>query len=177
MTPFSIPAYDAVDSENGILPAEGWHDMTWTAHEAKLSKKGSSMMVLEFTIDNGVYSGVKITEYIVFGLTDGFGEAKLKKILESDGTFKWAQKPTLEEFSAQFPTGKIRVGGLLKYDYQIEKEYKSWESVSEHAYQEFTGKKSIKVQIGDFRGAEKPAQLKFVEQTAAEVNDEAELPF
>lgn len=133
------------------------------------------MMVLEFTIDNGIFSGIKLSEYIVFGTQSGFGEAKLKKILESDGTFQWEQKPTLEEFSAQFPKKKIRVGGLIKYDYQIN-DANGWETVPQDQYMAFTGQKSIKAQIVDFRPATNPASLKF-QPVQTSLTDDANLPF
>ncbi len=176
MTPFSIPTYDAVDPDNGVLPSEDWHDFTWTAHEPKLSKNTSApMMVIEFTIDNGIFSGIKLSEYIVFGTQSGFGEAKLKKILESDGTFQWEQKPTLEEFSAQFPAKKLRAGGLIKYDYQIKGD-NGWETVPQDQYNAFTGQKSIKAQIVDFRPPTNQAHLKFQPVQTSFVDD-SNLPF
>lgn len=177
MIPFSIPDYDAVDANSGIMPPEDWADMCWTSHEAKESKKGAPMMVVEFTIDNGAFSGIKLAEYIVFGMQGGFGEAKLKKILESHGNFPWKSKPTLEEFAAQFPGGVIRVAGLIQYDYQINDD-KGWESVSKAKYESFTGKKSIKAQIGDFRPVSKPAAVRFNQPAQADAfQTEDNLPF
>lgn len=170
MIPFSIPDYDSVDPNSGVMPPEDWVDVCLTNREAKESKKGSPMMVCEFTIDNGGFSGIKLSEYIVFGMQGGFGEAKLKKILEAHGGFPWKAKPTLEEFVAQFPVNHIRVGALVQYDYQVKNDDDRWESVSKAKYEASSGKKSIKAQIADFRGAALPAAVKF---TTAPVTSDA----
>ena len=162
--PFSIPASSAIDPETGLLPSEGWHDVTLTKHEPKLSKKQSPMMVCEYTIDNGIYAGAKISDYIVFGMSTGNGEARLLKFLNADGTFgtpqeRWTAFPTLEDFVNQFPVDSLRAGAQLVHVRQINGD-NGWESVSEEKWQAFTGQKNIKVEIADFRGAANPTAMK-----------------
>ena len=161
--PFNIPASLAVDENTGILPSEGWHDVTLTKREAKLSKKQSPMMVCEFTIDNGIYIGTKIGEWIVFGMSTGDGEATLKKFLNSDDTYgtpeeRWKALPTLEDFVNQFPVSKLRAGARIAHVKQINGP-EGWVTVPDEKWEEFTGQKNIKVKIIDFRGAANPSAI------------------
>lgn len=175
-TPFSIPAFKDVDETNGILPDEGWYDFTLTEYEPKLSKKMNAMIVIAMIMDNGAFAGKKHNEYIVFGLETGKGEAKFKQILKAANQ-EWEPKPTLEEFAKQFPPNKLRVGAKCEYEYQIEEEYKSWKTVPRSKYDEWDGKKSIKLKPTEYRPPESPATMKFGQPDMFEEQKEANLPF
>lgn len=173
-TPFNIPAYEEVDANNGILPDEGWYDFTLTEYEPKLSKKMAPMMVVQMVMDNGIFAGKKHTEYIVFGTQGGFGEAKLKQICES-AEFPWQQSQSLEEFVKQFPPNKLRVGAKCEYEYQINDD--DWKTVSKKKYDEWDGKKSIRINLTQYRAPESPATMKFGQTSILEEQKEANLPF
>lgn len=163
--PFSIPASKAVDPENGLLPSEGWHDATMTGKEARMSKNsGLPMMVAEFTIDNEKFAGAKVPFTFVFGLSTGNGEANLLKFLNADGTFgtseeRWKQLPTLEEFVDQFPADQLRAGIKIIHSYSIKND-SGWENTTKEKWEAFSGKKNLKAEISDFRGAQSPSAIK-----------------
>lgn len=166
--PFSIPASSAIDPETGLLPSEDWHDVTLSAREPKMSKSGKfPMMSAEFTIDNGKFCGAKLAHTFVFGLSSGDGEAFLLKFLNEDGTMgtpqeRWKQLPTLEEFVGQFPAGQLRAGAKIVHIYSIQTE-NGYENVNKERFEEWTGKKNLKAEIADFRGAAQPSAIKRVE--------------
>ena len=157
MTAFFIPDFDSDDAEGRNLCETGRQDCTATKIRGETSKKsGRPMMVVEWTVDNGQSAGHTLTEYITFGLSGLFGEAKLKRICNA-AKFRWERRGSLTEFISQFPEGRLRASVLVEHQFSIDRN--GWETVGEETFNSYQGKKNIRaVVVDDFQHDYKAAQ-------------------
>lgn len=147
---FYIPAFDDVDESGENTCEAGRQDCTATKIEASEAKSsGRDMMVIEWTVDNGKSAGQTIVDRFVFGIPGQFGESKLKRMLLATGLKKWEQRPTIQEFVAQFPENTLRCSVLIERQYNIERD-NGWENdVPESVWNTFDGKKNVRANVSD----------------------------
>jgi hypothetical protein len=167
----------ATVSDEGVCP-EGEHEAVATIFEAKQSRSGRDMMVINFVVDHGPAAGHNLVEYVTFGLQGQMGERKLKAFCDAAG-FTWRQKPSLEEFAAHFPKKQLRATLHVSHRYSLKKNGQ-YVDVSHEQYEDYDGEKSIMAQINGYTPAVNQPDLNIAdpfERTGPIPDAEDELPF
>lgn len=142
MSEFFIPAFDSVSTETPAMASEGFHPMTLTKREFRLSKNLSPMMYMVWTIDAGPSAGYTIEHYLVFNPRNW---SLLKRICDVAG-FEWDQPQSgrAEDFVDQFPEGELRIQADVVHEYSIKTEEEGWITVSAEKAEAFDGRPYVK---------------------------------